>query len=251
MPENITFEQAASICVGILLFVASTYCLEPHGFGFTVPLEGEGGVGKYADQPILIMAGSCSLGQYVMLPKSHSILRTTDMQACVQQSRLQSSPGSPHITTASLHNAEYLQSLGATHVLDRHLSVDALKERIAKLCSGSPLLYAFDAMSLENTQRIAYEALAPGGKPTEVLLQHLPRYDPASNQTVLHALETFEVATPGVREFGQRFMRELSKWLAEGKIKVRMYLFELFIPQLMMVYCADCSRMWWKCSQEG
>lgn len=78
MPENITFEQAASICVGILPFVAATYAPEPHGFGFTAPFENEDGVGKYAGQPILIMAGACSLGQYGML-RSCSTLHTAEV----------------------------------------------------------------------------------------------------------------------------------------------------------------------------
>ncbi|KAG8214306.1 chaperonin 10-like protein [Butyriboletus roseoflavus] len=200
MPDNITFDQAASICIGILPFVVPTYSPEPHGFGFTAPFEDEGGVGKYAGQPILIMAGSCSLGQYA-----------------IQLARL--SGFSPIITTASLHNTEYLQSLGATHVLDRRLSKEALNERIAQLHGGTPLLYAFDAVSLEDTQRVAYDSLAPGGKFTEVFLEILPRHDPAGGKRVLHAWGSFEVTTPGVREFGQRFMRELSGWIAEGKIK--------------------------------
>lgn len=66
IPDNITFDQAASICIGIAPFVVPTYSPEPHGFGFTAPFEDEGGVGKYAGQPILIMAGGCSLGQYGM-----------------------------------------------------------------------------------------------------------------------------------------------------------------------------------------
>lgn len=153
-----------------------------------------------------------------------------------------------------MHNTEYLQSLGATHVLDRRLSKEALNERIAQLCDSTPLLYAFDAISVEDTQRVAYDSLAPGGKFTEVYLQFLPSHDPASDKRVLHAWGSFEVTTPGVREFGQRFMRELSGWLAEGKIKVRGRLTGVFIYLLMkliMLNCADCSRIWWKCSLVG
>ena len=127
-----------------------------------------------------------------------------------------------------MHNTDYLQSLGATHVLDRRLSKDALKERIAQICDGTPLLYAFDAISIEDTQRAAYDSLAPGGKFTEVSLQCLPRHDPETGKRVLHAWGSFEVTTPGVREFGHRFMRELTGWLAEGKIKVWRIVFDLF-----------------------
>lgn len=42
---------------------------------------------------------------------------------------------------------------------------------------------------------------------------------------VLHVWRSFEVATLCVHEFVQRFMRELSIWLAGGKIKVWKCLF--------------------------
>ncbi|KAF8551223.1 hypothetical protein OG21DRAFT_304535 [Imleria badia] len=120
------------------------------------------------------------------------------------------------------HHYCVLQSLGATHVLDRRLSKDALKERIVQICGGTPFYYAFDAISVEETQRVAYDSICPGGKFTEVFLQCLPRHDPASGKKVLHAWRSFEVTTPGVgvREFGRRFMCELSGWLAEGKMKL-------------------------------
>ncbi|KAG8214326.1 hypothetical protein J3R82DRAFT_9283 [Butyriboletus roseoflavus] len=66
-------------------------------------------------------------------------------------------------------------------------SKEALNERITLLCGGTPLLYAFDAVSLEDTQRVAYDFLAPSGKFTEVRLEFLPRRDPAGGKKVLHA----------------------------------------------------------------
>ncbi|KAH0826276.1 hypothetical protein J3R83DRAFT_5748, partial [Lanmaoa asiatica] len=79
-----------------------------------------------------------------------------------------------------------------------------------------PSLYAFDTISLDDTQRVAYDSLAPGG---QVHPQCSSRHDPASGKWVLHAWGSFETTTLGVREFGQRFIRELSGWLAKGKIK--------------------------------
>ena len=90
------------------------------------------------------------------------------------------------ITTVSLHNVEYLQSLGATHVLDHHLSKDQLNERIGEICGGTPLLYAFDAISLKDTQRVAYDTLAPSGRFSEVYLQNvLPRRDLLSGKMLI------------------------------------------------------------------
>ncbi|KAG9308895.1 hypothetical protein JVU11DRAFT_11355 [Chiua virens] len=112
------------------------------------------------------MAGACSLGQ-----NGKSML----------------SGFSPIVTTASLHNADHLQSLEATHVLVRRLTKDVRKERIAQICDGTPLLYAFGTISVEETQRAAYESLAPGGKLTEVFQHFSPRHDPESGKKALQA----------------------------------------------------------------
>ena len=92
MPDNITFDQAASICVGILPFVVPTYTPEPHGFGFTAPFKDEGGVGKYAGQPILIMAGGCSLGQYGTSRLTNNISISTETETRTQRFNLRGSP---------------------------------------------------------------------------------------------------------------------------------------------------------------
>ncbi|KIJ59659.1 hypothetical protein HYDPIDRAFT_183963 [Hydnomerulius pinastri MD-312] len=196
LPANLSFDQGASICIGIAPFTAATYVPEPHGHGYTPPFESEGGVGKYKGHPILIMAGGASLGQYA-----------------IQLARL--SGFSPIITTASLHNKDLLISLGATHVLDRKLSASQLKEEVANITS-TPVMYAFDSISLDDTRQAAYDILAPGGKLTVVRRGSLKEVE-GSGKGVVQAFGSFEL--PRVREFGGKFMRELDSWLAEGKIK--------------------------------
>lgn len=66
--------------------------------------------------------------------------------------------------TASLHNAELLKSLGATHVIDRKSDIAAE----AKNTFPSPPRTIFDTISGE-TQEQAWTILAPGG--SLVLLQ--------------------------------------------------------------------------------
>lgn len=196
MPDNLTFDQAASICAGITPFATGTYVQEPHGCGFTAPFESEGGVGKYQGQPILIMAGAASLGQYA-----------------IQLAKL--SGFSPIITTASLHNRDYLLSLGATHVLDRNLSPAALKSEVARITTV-PVTYAFDAVSVADTQQTAYDILAPGGKLVIGTPKTIKEAD-GSGKKVVHTYGSFQV--PHQRQLGVQFMRELTNWLAEGKIK--------------------------------
>ena len=41
----------------------ATYAQRPQGMALTSPFE-TGGLGKYSNQPIVIMGGACSVGQY-------------------------------------------------------------------------------------------------------------------------------------------------------------------------------------------
>ena len=78
---------------------------------------------------------------------------------------------SPIIATSSLKHADYLKSIGATHVLDRSLpSADVLAE-LPTLTAGQPVVYAFDAISAPDTQHLAYGARCGGrdGHNTPVL----------------------------------------------------------------------------------
>lgn len=99
------------------------------------------------------------------------------------------------------------------------------------------------------TQWVAYDSLAPGGK---FIDQWLPRHDQASGKRVLHVWGSLEVTAPGMREFGQRFMLELSGWLTEGKIKVRQpwSIYNLTMNP-MMSHRADYTRIWRKCTRQG
>lgn len=67
---------------------------------------------------------------------------------------------SPIITTASSHNAAYLKSLGATHVIDRSAPLVSSVQAI----TSEPISIVYDSISLEETQTPAYDILAPNGK---------------------------------------------------------------------------------------
>jgi len=194
IPENISFDQAASVQVGIVPFTIALYAQQPEGLAYLAPWE-EGGRGKYAGQPIVIMGGASSLGQYA-----------------IQLARL--SGFSPIITTASLHNSELLSSLGATHVLDRKLSTAALKEAIANITS-IPITLAFDAVSLPDTQQTAHDILTAGGILTTVTP---PVVANKSDDKVVQLVQGW-FHPPQNREMGKRFMSVLTQWLADGTIK--------------------------------
>ncbi|KAF9447412.1 GroES-like protein [Macrolepiota fuliginosa MF-IS2] len=142
IPSNITYDQACTIPLGLTTAYVSLYNTTPHGIGLVSPVE-PAGQGHYKGEPILVLGGATSVGQFA-----------------IQLAKL--SGFSPIITTASPKHIPYLKSLGATHVLDRHLSLPDLKSEIAKITT-QPIKYVYDAVSLPDTQHIGNEILAPGG----------------------------------------------------------------------------------------
>lgn len=112
------------------------------GAGLTPPWT-EGGQGKYSGKPILVYGGSSSVGCTV-----------------IQLARV--SGFSPIIAIASRIHEEYLKSLGATHVINRHGERDDLKKAITGTTTA-PIEIAYDAVSFPETQQVAFEILAPNG----------------------------------------------------------------------------------------
>lgn len=138
--------------------------------------------------------------------------------AAIQVARL--SGFSPIITTASLHNTELLKSLGATHVLDRNLSASVLKAEVRSI-TDAPVKVIYDAISLANTQSVAYDILAPGGQ----LILVLPSAVEASQIVPdKEAKTTWGSAWPPYsRKVGASLWSALTRLLEEGAIKVRRF----------------------------
>ncbi|KAF7789619.1 hypothetical protein EIP86_000565 [Pleurotus ostreatoroseus] len=144
VPANLTIDQAASIPVAFGTATIGLYCPPDNrgGAGLTAPWE-EGGRGKYAGKPIVILGGSTSVSQ-----------------AAIQLAKM--SGFSPIITTASLKNAELLKSLGATHVIDRNLSAPEFTS-VVHAITKDQIDVIFEGASSDELQVAAYELLASGG----------------------------------------------------------------------------------------
>ncbi|RPD59687.1 GroES-like protein [Lentinus tigrinus ALCF2SS1-6] len=202
IPENISFDQAASIPLCLATAVCGLYNHfheDAKSARLIAPWE-EGGSTVYAGKPILILGGASSVGQYV-----------------VQMAKL--SAFSPIITTASLRNEGLLKSLGATHVLDRTLSASELLGQIANITGGRAPEVVYDAVSLPDTQSLAYDALAPGG----VLLLVLPESVQAEKKVhddgnkVVVVMGNFH--RPENWMLGVELYKRLEEWLAKGLLK--------------------------------
>lgn len=74
----------------------------------------------------------------------------------------------PIITTTSLHNADFVKSYGATHVIDRKLSSDRIVEEV-KIIAGGPVDLAYDAISEPDTLALSAAVLPQGGQFVYVL----------------------------------------------------------------------------------
>jgi NADPH:quinone reductase-like Zn-dependent oxidoreductase len=61
MPANISFDQAATIPLGVTTAYLLMYNKPPHGHGLVNPVEASG-IGHYKDVPFVVLGGSSSVG---------------------------------------------------------------------------------------------------------------------------------------------------------------------------------------------
>ncbi|KZT16714.1 GroES-like protein, partial [Neolentinus lepideus HHB14362 ss-1] len=142
LPSSVSLDEAATLPACVATAALALYDTPnptaPGGIGLTAPWDG--GRGKYAGKPILVFGGASSVGQYV-----------------IQFAKL--SGFSPIITTASPSSEALLKSLGATHVVNRKLPPADIKFAISSFIT-SPLELIYDAISISDTQQVAYDLLA-------------------------------------------------------------------------------------------
>ncbi|KAI0749272.1 GroES-like protein [Daedaleopsis nitida] len=202
IPENISFDQAASVPLGLATVVLTLYNHDPNtdkSVRFP-PVWDEIGKTAFVGRPTFIIGGASSVGQYA-----------------IQIAKL--AGFSPIITTASPHNEALLKSLGATHVLDRALSGSAILAELPKLTDGKPLEFVYDAISLADTQPLAYKALAPGGALVLVLPEIIPAEVKQTGDGKRIANSFGNVHHPDNRACGEQMYARLTEWLEKGIIK--------------------------------
>ncbi|KZP07537.1 GroES-like protein [Athelia psychrophila] len=194
VPQSVSIEQAASVPAGIITAAVGLYQAEQAGAGLTAPWE-QDGQDKYNNRPILVLGGASSVGAYV-----------------IQLAKL--SGFSPIIATASPRNTAYLESLGATNVLDRHLDADALKKEVASIIK-LPFDVIYDAISEPDTQKLGYELLADNG--TLVLTLPSGLGETTSGKKVKSTLGS--PFPPGNEQVGEGLYASLHGYLDTGAIQ--------------------------------
>ncbi|KAI0789975.1 GroES-like protein [Abortiporus biennis] len=197
IPSNITFDQAATLPVGLTTAAVGLYQdrIQLGGAGLLAPWldGGRGKYAKYANQPILIIGAAASI-----------------VQSAVMLAKL--SGFSPIITTSSPHNFAHLKSLGADYTLDRNENLDGI-EAYSKL----PLNIIYDAVGSAETQTAAQRVLSPGG----TLVSALPNsISEAEKDVSKHFVFPYgSVHFPNHAEFSTKLYQSLYGLLESGDIK--------------------------------
>ncbi|TFY56947.1 hypothetical protein EVJ58_g7321 [Rhodofomes roseus] len=204
IPDNVTFEEASTIPVGLSTAALGLYLEHPPpnpgigSAGLTAPWE-DGGRGKFAGKSFGVFGGASSVGQ--------SVIQLASLSGF-----------SPIIATASLHNAEFLRTLGATHVLDRKLPSEQLKKEVEKITKGL-LDVIYDAVSLPDTQLAAYEVLSPGGILVLASYDVIPEERKDSGKRVVRAWGQPNYPSENRVVAAKLYGEQLTSWLKEGAIK--------------------------------
>lgn len=124
---------------------------------------------------------------------------------------------SPIITAASPQHTDYLKSLGATHVIDRHIDLSSFPNEVAKITSA-PIELVYDAVSQPDTQKAAYSPLAPGGKLVLVHPSTLGNEHEDGKQVINTAGILF---IPAITKIGSDMYKIVPSYFQEGLLKVQ------------------------------
>ncbi|KAJ7192629.1 chaperonin 10-like protein [Mycena pura] len=201
LPPNISFEEGASIPVGLFTSYHAMYAEPPHGIGLVSPMSA-GGRGKYAGHQIVILGGAGATGHYAL-----------------QLARL--SGFSTIITTASIKHESYLKSLGATHVIDRSLPDAEVVKAVATL--APTLSVVFDTISTEETTAVGFAILKDSktySKGDKTLLQIIPVPVPEAKSEGINVYMCWATSIwPQYNALSREMYPHVEGFLADGTIK--------------------------------
>ncbi|CAE6436823.1 unnamed protein product, partial [Rhizoctonia solani] len=204
-PSNVNDDQASTFPTGAFTAYAGLF----QKTGIATPVNGPTAKGK----SVLILGGSSSVGQFGKYDTSNALLLLIYGSA-IQFARI--AGFSTIATTASSQHTEFLKSLGATHVFDRDTDATTIRSAFP-----SPLGLAFDAISANATQLLAFDLLV---NPSPVSGAHLT--------IVNHPTDDFKEKNTGdkiavhnvfgfsdkFRDLSVPFWQKLGEWIEGGEL---------------------------------
>lgn len=187
-PNNINDDQASTIptCA-----ITAYYGLFQRT-GVSPPLSGPTASGK----PILILGGSSSVGQFA-----------------IQLARI--AGFFPIATTASSQHANFLKSLGATHIFNRDVDVKTVQSAFA-----TPVSFVFDTISVESTQLLAFDVLTtPSPVSGARISLLLPPVDSLKAKNAGDKVVVAQVfgSSQAFRDVSVPFLQKIDDWISGGK----------------------------------
>ena len=203
IPDNINFDQAASVPLGLAAAVCSTWTHHPEASTISLPAPWEeGGATAGTGKAAFIVGGASSVAQYA-----------------IQAARMNGF--SFIVTTASLKHESYLKSLGATHVIDRHRTPEEVLAELRAIVGEALVTFSYDSQADRVSQHLAYDALNRGGGMVSVdrRLTHLKgKTIEEDGKMVAGPYASFQL--PGNRDLGLEVYKRLTGWVKDGTLVV-------------------------------
>ena len=144
------------------------------------------------------------------------------------------------ITTASLKHVDYLKSLGANHVIDRHLSTEAVAAEINKVLDRRPLKYSLDTVMIPETGQMVYNLLAPGGQHLMVLPDYIQNKAEDKQVCEVYGFASADENSESVAVL----YKNLTALLDEGAIKVSTMVYSRLM--LLTLRVVSHSQIEWR-----
>ena len=110
---------------------------------------------------------------------------------------------------------EYLESIGATHVVDRAAPLLSSVRAITQV----PITYIYDSISSKSTQTAAFEVVAPDG--TVILVLPLSTDESKVDKSITVVSTFGSPHDPSQRTLGVQLFKHLTHLLESDDIKVR------------------------------
>ncbi|KAI0057355.1 GroES-like protein [Artomyces pyxidatus] len=201
IPDNLSFEEAATIPLGLGTAAMGMYAKKSaRGGAELYPPWEEDGIGKYSGQAILVTGGSSSVGQFA-----------------IQLAKL--SGFGPIITTASPRNEAYCKAAGATHVIDYNTVPYAELPAAVRAITGGPVPFVYDAISSSESQKASWEILAPGGSVVITLTPEVGKPGAEAEDGKRTVWVFGLVHQEENQEVGGRMYAKLTEFMATGALK--------------------------------
>ncbi|KAJ4470210.1 GroES-like protein [Lentinula aciculospora] len=192
IPSKYTYSQAAAIPVSLSCAIYGLYAPKPIGLGLNPTIDPSV---KQTGQPVLVLGGSTAVGKYAI-----QLLRYMEF--------------SPIITYASSKHSAHLESLGATHIIDRQeVPLADLPSVIAKT-TELPLKIVFEVVGDTETLEAGINCLVDGG--ALVTVNSRANTDRNDGKTVVAVFGT--VHLPHTRAFGKVLYERLPQLLEKDVI---------------------------------